>query len=61
MKIQVIHTVIYDTNEQGFVREFTQSVDDYPATLSALEVFIKDRFIDPNFDKGTTTMEIVGE
>jgi len=61
MKIKVTHEVIYDTNEQGFITEFTQSLDDYPAGLNALETFIKDRFISPNFDKGTTTMEIVGE
>ena len=60
MKIKVTHSFIYDTENQDFFNEFQEYMDDHPLTLPALEEFVIDRFINPNFDMGgITVMEIV--
>ena len=59
MQIKVTHSFIYDTEDQEFFNEFQEYMDDHPLTLTALQEFVIDRFINPNFDMGgTTTMEI---
>lgn len=60
MKIKVTHSFMYDTEDSDFRQEFEEYMDDHTLTLHALEEFIIDRFIDPNFDMGgITVMEIV--
>lgn len=60
MKIKVTHTFTYDTNDTQFHDEFAEYMDDHTHTLPALEEFVIDRFINPNFDMGgTTEMEII--
>lgn len=60
MKIKLTHTITYDTKDQEFQNEFLEHQDDHPVTLTALEEFMIDRFINPNFDSaGKTTIEIV--
>lgn len=59
MKIKVTHEVVYDTDNQDFWNEFLEYQDDHTLTFPALEGFVVDRFINPNFDKGKTRMEIV--
>lgn len=58
MKFKVTHEVFYDTTDADFLEQFDEWCIDYPKTFENLEEFIKDRFIDPNFDKGETTIEI---
>lgn len=52
MKIKVTYSFVYDTDNIGFMNEFQEFQDDHPLTLSALQGFIIDRFINPNFDRG---------
>ena len=59
MKIKVTHEVVYDTQDQEFMEEYFQYMDDHRKTFSGFEEFIKDRFINPNFDKGRTSLEIL--
>ena len=59
MKIKVTHEVVYDTDDNEFMHEFLQYMDDHPLRFSGFEEFIKDRFINPNFDKGNTSIEIL--
>lgn len=60
MKIKLKHTVVYDTNDSELWSEFVESQGDYPLVFTALEEFLVDRFINPNFDtSGRTTIEIV--
>ncbi len=60
MKIQLTHTVTYDTQDLELQTQFFDYQDDRMLTLSALQEFLVDRFINPNFDlAGTTTIEIV--
>jgi hypothetical protein len=60
MKIRVTHSAIYDTEDKDFNDEFQEYMDDHTLTFSALEEFILDRFINPNFDNaGKTSIEIV--
>ena len=59
MLIKATHEVIYDTDNADFLKEFLEYQDDYSLTLPSLEAFIVDRFINPNFDKGTTEVEII--
>lgn len=60
MLIRVTHEVIYDTDNSDFMKEFVEYQDDYALTLPALEAFIVDRFINPNFDSnGHTEIEII--
>lgn len=61
MKIKVTHTFTYDTDDKDFQEEFFEYMGDHPRTMSGLEEFIKDRFINPNFDKGITTMELYND
>lgn len=58
MKIKVTHTTEYDTDDRQLWMEFEEWMDDHTYTFDSLQEFIKDRFINPNFDKGTTSMEI---
>ena len=60
MKIKVTHSFIYNTEDKDFKQEFEEYMGDHTLTLPALEEFIIDRFINPNFDMGgITVMEIV--
>ena len=60
MKIKLTHTVTYDTSDKEFQNELLEHQDDHTLTLNALEEFIVDRFVNPNFDSaGKTTIEIV--
>lgn len=62
MKLLVNHSFIYDTDDKDLWMEYLDSRDGYPHTLSSLEEFILDRFINPNFDMaGTTTIELVSD
>lgn len=55
MKIRVTHEFIYDTENSKLWNEFQEFQDDHALTFPALEAFITDRFINPNFDMGGTT------
>lgn len=55
MKIKVMHEFIYDTENSDLWNEFQEFQDDHALTFRALEAFIIDRFINPNFDMGGTT------
>ena len=59
MKIKVTHETVYDTDNQEFMNEFLEYMDDHPLRFSGFEEFIIDRFINPNFDKGNTSIEIL--
>jgi hypothetical protein len=59
MKIKVTHEVVYDTKDIEFMNEFMEYMDDHPLSFSGFEEFIVDRFINPNFDKGRTNVEIL--
>ena len=59
MRIKVTHEVVYDTNDQEFMGEVMQYMDDHRKTFSGFQEFIVDRFISPNFDKGLTSIEII--
>ena len=60
MKIKVTHSFVYDTENEQFFNEFLEYMDDHTLTIPALEEFVIDRFINPNFDMGgITEMEIV--
>jgi len=55
VKIKVTHEFIYDTENSELWNEFQEFQDDHALTFPALEAFIIDRFINPNFDMGGTT------
>lgn len=60
MQVKITHSFIYDTDDKDFRKDFEEYQGDHPLTFSALQEFIIDRFINPNFDKnGITKMEIV--
>lgn len=60
MKIKVTHSFVYDTDDKEFFNEYLEYMDDHPLTISSLNEFIIDRFINPNFDRGgKTTLEIL--
>lgn len=59
MKIKVTHEVVYDTKDIEFMTEFMEYMDDHALSFSGFEEFIIDRFINPNFDKGRTSVEIL--
>lgn len=60
MKIKVTHEFIYDTENSDLWNEFQEFQDDHALTFSALEAFILDRFINPNFDMGgQTSIEVL--
>lgn len=59
MKIKVTHEVIYDTQDKEFFQGFLEYMDDHNLTFAGFEEFIVDRFINPNFDKGKTNLEIL--
>lgn len=59
MLIKATHSVVYDTDNQEFMKEFLEYQDDHTPTLFALQAFIVDRFINPNFDGGNTKIEIM--
>lgn len=61
MKIKAVHSKVYDTEDVLFWREYLEYMDDHTLTVSGLMEFIEDRFINPNFDEGTTTLELVEE
>ena len=62
MKIKVTHEFIYDTEDKEFWGEFLEYQDDHALTFSALQEFVLDRFINPNFDsRGTTQIEVLEE
>jgi len=56
MKIKVSCSKVYDTDD--LMPEFLEWQDDHLLTFSALEDFILDRFIAPNFDSCDVLMEI---
>lgn len=58
MKIKVTHTAVYDTDDRELWMHFEEWMGDHTYTMTSLQEFIVDNFINPNFDKGTTTMEI---
>ena len=59
MKIKVTHEVVYDTEDNEFMTEYLEYMDDHKLTLSSFQEFIVDRFINPNFDKGNTSVEVL--
>lgn len=61
MKIKLTHTVTYDLRDPELRKEFAEWCDDYPQNTEMLTAFIKDRFINPNFDLtgGITTIEMI--
>lgn len=59
MQIRVTHVSIYDTDDKEFWQEYLEYMGDHVLRFSGLQEFIVDRFINPNFDKGHTEIEIV--
>ena len=57
MRVRVSCVKIYDVSD--LMPEFKEYQDDHPLTLSALQDFIMDRFVHPNFDECDVEMEIV--
>lgn len=55
MQIKVTHSFVYDTENPDFWGQFQEYMDDHPLTFSALQEFVLDRFINPNFDLGGQT------
>lgn len=64
MKIKMTYTTEYDTDSEDFRLEYEESFMGYPLTFDNLVWFVKDRFINPNFDTetgGSLTINIVPE
>ena len=58
MKFILTHTVEYDTKDKELRELYYQWIDDHEMTLEGFKEFLIDRFINPNFDKGTTKVLI---
>lgn len=52
MKVRVTYQKTYDLDSPEFREEYEESMLDYPLSIMSLLDFIKDRFVDPNFDSG---------
>lgn len=62
MIVYATHAVTYNTEDLAFRKEYLEWLGDYPHTNKRLKEFIKDRFINPNFDtKGSTQIILLGE
>lgn len=62
MKIKLTHSVIYDLDDPEFREDFETRQYGNELTFEALNEYVMDRFINPNFDlAGTTKIEIVSE
>lgn len=60
--ILVTHQVVYETTDLSFRKEYLEWLGDYPHTPKRLREFVKDRFINPNFDtNGSTNIVIMGD
>lgn len=60
MKIKLDVSIIYDTDDKQLWNEYLEYMDDHTLTITSLQEFLIDRYINPNFDKAkTVSMELV--
>ena len=50
MKINLVYKRQYDLDEPKLRKEYEEFMGDYELTMDSVVEFIKDRFINPNFD-----------
>lgn len=60
MKIKLETSVVYDTDDKQLWTEYLDYMDDRMLTITSLQEFLIDRYINPNFDMArVVTMEII--
>lgn len=60
MKVKLDVSIVYDTGDKELWNEYLEYMGDHPLTMTSLQSFLIDRYINPNFDKaGKVSVELM--